>query len=208
MGRFRLTWGGRRIRQAANGAYQLIRPTHVVYLAWASRALAYLKAGKAAQALPDAERSLQLRPNHADTLDTRGHIFEALGRREEAIADFRRALSMDPTQPGSWHALNGSARNPSWGWHSKRRLIGTTVVHGAVRRLRSQRLFPNWGNRRYAVWRGQGSLELCGLPGYRPDRRRRWNLSQRCGRQHPGSGSPVFGRGARSATRRPRWVHN
>jgi tetratricopeptide (TPR) repeat protein len=63
------------------------------------RALAYLKAGKAAQGLPDAERSLQLRPDDARTLDARGHIYEALGRREEAIADFRRALSLAPQEP-------------------------------------------------------------------------------------------------------------
>jgi tetratricopeptide (TPR) repeat protein len=64
-----------------------------------SRALAYLKAGKAAQGLPDAERSLQLRPDDARTLDTRGHIYEALGRHEEAIADFRRVLSLAPQEP-------------------------------------------------------------------------------------------------------------
>jgi tetratricopeptide (TPR) repeat protein len=37
---------------------------------------------------------LQLAPD-ANYFDTRGHIFEALGRREEAIADFRRALTLD-----------------------------------------------------------------------------------------------------------------
>ena len=46
------------------------------------RAWAYYKAGKAQQGLLDAEKSLQLRPNDANTLDTRGHILEALGRRE------------------------------------------------------------------------------------------------------------------------------
>jgi tetratricopeptide (TPR) repeat protein len=61
-----------------------------------SRAWAYFKAGKAAQGLPDAEKSLELLPNDANTLDTRGSIFEALGRKEEAIAGYRRALSKDP----------------------------------------------------------------------------------------------------------------
>jgi len=68
-------------------------------------AWAYLKTGKAAQGLADAERSLQIRPNDAVTLDIRGHIFEALGRREEAIADFRRALSIEPKQRSSTQAL-------------------------------------------------------------------------------------------------------
>jgi len=34
-----------------------------------------------------------------------GSIFEALGRREEAIADFRRALSKDPNMQGSKDGL-------------------------------------------------------------------------------------------------------
>jgi tetratricopeptide (TPR) repeat protein len=58
------------------------------------RAWAYFKAGKAAQGLADVKKSLALRPNDARTLDTRGHIYEALGKREEAIADFRRVLSL------------------------------------------------------------------------------------------------------------------
>ena len=64
--------------------------------AWAynERAWAYFRMGKAAQGLPDVEKSLELDPNFARALDTRGHIFETLGRREEAAADFRRALSM------------------------------------------------------------------------------------------------------------------
>lgn len=66
-----------------------------------SRAWAYFKAGKAADGLPDAMRSLELRPNDPNTLDTRGHILEALGRREEAIADFRLALSKNASLQSS-----------------------------------------------------------------------------------------------------------
>jgi regulator of sirC expression with transglutaminase-like and TPR domain len=53
--------------------------------------------GKAAQGLPDAERALELTPNAPLALETRGQIFESLGKREEAIADFRRALSRAPS---------------------------------------------------------------------------------------------------------------
>ena len=70
------------------------------------------RAGKAAQGLPDAERSLELRPNDARTLDTRGNIFEALGRRDEAIADFRRALANDPLQQESENALKRLGASP------------------------------------------------------------------------------------------------
>jgi subtilisin family serine protease len=63
--------------------------------AYNGRAWAYYKSGEAARGLPDAERALELRPNDPHLLDTRGHILEQLGRREEAIADYRRALSHD-----------------------------------------------------------------------------------------------------------------
>src|SRR5262249_18875908 len=44
------------------------------------RAWAFVLAGKAQEGLPDAERSLALRPDDAHMLDTRGSILEALGR--------------------------------------------------------------------------------------------------------------------------------
>jgi tetratricopeptide (TPR) repeat protein len=74
-------------------------------LAYQRRAWAYFKAGRAAQGLPDAERSLQLRADSADALNTRGHILEALGRQEEAIADFRRALLRNPNLRDSAEGL-------------------------------------------------------------------------------------------------------
>jgi tetratricopeptide (TPR) repeat protein len=63
--------------------------------AYNNRVWAYFKAGKAADGVPDVQRALELNSNNADALDTRGHILEVLGRREEASADFRRALSID-----------------------------------------------------------------------------------------------------------------
>ncbi len=36
------------------------------------------------------EKSLELRPDDPGALEARGLIFEALGRKQEAIADFRR----------------------------------------------------------------------------------------------------------------------
>ena len=59
---------------------------------FSGRAWTYFKAGQAARGFPDAERALELKPNEPDFLDTRGEIFEALGRRDEAVADFRRAI--------------------------------------------------------------------------------------------------------------------
>ena len=48
------------------------------------RAWAYLQGRQGSTGSADAEKSLQLRPNDANTLDTRGHILEALGRREDS----------------------------------------------------------------------------------------------------------------------------
>ena len=80
--------------------------------AYNNRAWCYFKTGRAAQGLPDAERSLQLRPNDAPTLGTRGQIFEVLGRTEEAIADFRRALAVDPNMRDSKEGLKRLGASP------------------------------------------------------------------------------------------------
>jgi hypothetical protein len=66
--------------------------------AFNSRAWNQFEAGNAAAALPDAERAVALEPVAA-VLDTRGHVLEALGRRDEAIADYRRAIAPEPTNP-------------------------------------------------------------------------------------------------------------
>jgi tetratricopeptide (TPR) repeat protein len=75
-------------------------------------AWAYFKYGQAERGLSDANRSLELRPGHAPTLSTRGAILEALGRRQEAIADFRRALAIDPTHQGGRDALKRLGVSP------------------------------------------------------------------------------------------------
>ena len=55
---------------------------------------------------------MRLRPDDANTLDTRGHILEALGRREDAIADFRRALAKEPNIKDSMAALKRLGASP------------------------------------------------------------------------------------------------
>jgi Tfp pilus assembly protein PilF len=84
--------------------------------AYDARAWAYFKAGQAARALPDVERSLRQHPSDARPLNTRGNIYEALGKREEAIADFRRALSLSPNdqelQASSKEALKRLGADP------------------------------------------------------------------------------------------------
>lgn len=76
------------------------------------RAWAFFRLNHTDQALSDAERSLELRPNRPATVSLRGRIFEALGLREEAIADFRRALSRDPNQHDSAAGLRRLGSGP------------------------------------------------------------------------------------------------
>jgi Flp pilus assembly protein TadD len=38
-----------------------------------------------------------LNPKFPSAYDTRGYIYEALDRKDEAIADFRKALELDPS---------------------------------------------------------------------------------------------------------------
>jgi tetratricopeptide (TPR) repeat protein len=64
----------------------------------------YLQA-RHAQALADAERALQLQPENPANWDTRGRIFEGLGKRDEMIADFRRVLALNPDVPSPKEAL-------------------------------------------------------------------------------------------------------
>lgn len=45
---------------------------------------------------------IRMTPN---ALETRGQVLEAIGRREAAIADFRRALSIDANRQSSRDAL-------------------------------------------------------------------------------------------------------
>jgi tetratricopeptide (TPR) repeat protein len=57
-----------------------------------NRAWAYFRWGKAAAALPDVEKSLQLSPANPHTFDTRAHIRQALGNPEGALSDYDSAM--------------------------------------------------------------------------------------------------------------------
>lgn len=61
-----------------------------------ARAWALVKLGQPADALVDADKALNLQPDDPDTLDTRAHALEGLGRMSEAVAAYRRALAKDP----------------------------------------------------------------------------------------------------------------
>ena len=56
-------------------------------------------------ALSDAQQALTLAPDEPFALRVRGDIYRAMGRNDEAIADYRHALEQDPFQSESRDAL-------------------------------------------------------------------------------------------------------
>ena len=66
--------------------------------AYNGRAVAYFKSGDAAIGLSDAMRAVELDSNVANYYDTRAHIYEMLNHKDDAIADYRKALLLDPTR--------------------------------------------------------------------------------------------------------------
>ena len=69
-------------------------------LAWT-----YFRAGQPKAGLPYADHALRINPDYANGYDTRGSIYESLGKPINAIADFKRALSLDPSIASSAAAL-------------------------------------------------------------------------------------------------------
>jgi len=67
--------------------------------------------GDAVTALKDAGKALEIRPYDAYALDTRGHALELLGRRDEAILDYKKALRLNPDIESSKEALKRLGAN-------------------------------------------------------------------------------------------------
>ena len=63
-----------------------------------------------AAALEDANQAVTADRTYAPAYDTRAHVYEALGHREKAVADFRKALMLDPHNPLAHMTREGLAR--------------------------------------------------------------------------------------------------
>lgn len=61
-----------------------------------NRAWTYYRLERAREGLPDADAAVRLLGKEAYVWDTRAHIHAALGNRDAAISDFRKALTIDP----------------------------------------------------------------------------------------------------------------
>jgi hypothetical protein len=67
--------------------------------AHANRAWLHFGARRHGQGLADVDEALKVNPDDAGSLYVRGRLLEALGRRNEAITDYRRLLKQSSTEP-------------------------------------------------------------------------------------------------------------
>jgi tetratricopeptide (TPR) repeat protein len=74
-------------------------------LYYIDRAWAYHLKGEDAKALPDADKAIAMTPDDPDYIETRAEIYEQLGQRDQAIADYRAALKLNPKKDGSRQGL-------------------------------------------------------------------------------------------------------
>jgi Tfp pilus assembly protein PilF len=85
--------------------------------AYGIRALVHFNRGEHDRVIPDLTKALELEPNADDRLLAsrhmlRGHSYEKTGSPDLAIADFRRALAIDPDQQGSKDGLRRLGATP------------------------------------------------------------------------------------------------
>jgi tetratricopeptide (TPR) repeat protein len=91
--------------ECCDGAARLFRARpHWHYTA---RAAILNNLGRYDEALQEVESAIELAPNSASGHHVRAYAFDKLGRHEEAIAGFRRALALDASR-------RGSATNLAW----------------------------------------------------------------------------------------------
>ncbi|MGH6969046.1 MAG: tetratricopeptide repeat protein [Stellaceae bacterium] len=64
--------------------------------AYNNRAWAYHRKGEDVKGLRDVDMALILAPKNAAVIETRAEIYEKLGKRDQAVADYRTALKLDP----------------------------------------------------------------------------------------------------------------
>lgn len=77
-----------------------------------NRAWYYHLIGADAKALPIITKALALAPKEPAILETRAEIYEKLGRRDEAIADYRAALAGSPAMKPAKDGLARLAASP------------------------------------------------------------------------------------------------
>ena len=80
--------------------------------AFVLRGKANLKKGLTAKARADVEQGLSLDPNVAYAHNVNAQILASLGRRNEAIAEFKKALAIEPDMQESVQGLKDQRGKP------------------------------------------------------------------------------------------------
>lgn len=75
-----------------------------------NRARACHEKGNDAEALLDVEKALAMSPGNEYMLLVRGEIYESLGRRDKAFADYRAVLDRNRANEAAWNALKRLGR--------------------------------------------------------------------------------------------------
>lgn len=85
---------------AIAGCTALIQTAHqtkpLLAYAYNNRAWAYHRKGDDQAGLRDIDMALILAPKNAAVIETRAEIYEKLGKHDQAVADYRAALQLDP----------------------------------------------------------------------------------------------------------------
>ena len=78
--------------------------------AYSNVAVAQKRRGNLDQAIASLNRALELKPDFATALTTRGGIFAEQNRWTEARRDFEQALKLDPRDDGALYGLSQAMR--------------------------------------------------------------------------------------------------
>ena len=89
-----------RPQEAIEAFSEVIREKPAFAEGWNKRATAYFLTGDYAKSIADCDQVLKRNPRHFGALSGLGQVYVHLGRYEEALRWFRRALEVDPNLAG------------------------------------------------------------------------------------------------------------
>ena len=132
---------------------------------WANLGLAYLRLGDFDAAAPAIERAAALAPSSSDIAFLMGRLETARGRREEGIANLRRAVALDPRGLHARTALIQEVENAGGpdADHEAQRLLEELVTlqpENAAVLVERARLAAKRGDVALAAGFGQSSGEV------------------------------------------------
>jgi len=89
----------------------LVKPGEPAHVLYSNRSAAYASCGKYSEALSDAEKAIELKPDWPRGYSRRATALHFLGRLEEARDGYKKALEMDPSNATLKDSLNEVERS-------------------------------------------------------------------------------------------------